>query len=84
MDSDLEEIVRGELEALMRLHVRFGQQLWALAFGLTGDRNLAESVLVDAYLEVWREATRKKVQRMDASQWLREIVERRCRERKTS
>lgn len=55
-DETLQAIGRGETEALERLYRELGPAVFSLAAAIVRDRGLAEDVLHDAFLRIWRGA----------------------------
>ena len=74
----LGRIVGGEPEALEMLYGRHKSMAFALATRITTDPTLAEDVLQEAFLTVWREAGRFSPQRASARTWLLAIVHHRA------
>lgn len=75
----IERIASGEKEALEEIYERFGQALFRYILRLVGDRQLAEEVLQDTLVAVWRGASRFE-QRSSLKTWLLGIARRQARD----
>jgi RNA polymerase sigma-70 factor (ECF subfamily) len=64
--------------ALAELYDRFGAIAYGLAVRIAGDHGLAEEAVLDAFLSVWRSASRFDVRRCSARVWLLTLVHRRA------
>ena len=71
-------IARGEETALAELYDRFGRPAYGLALRILRDRALAEDAVQDAFLTVWRSATRFLPERATAGTWILTLVHRRA------
>jgi RNA polymerase sigma factor (sigma-70 family) len=74
----LEDITRGEPEALATLYDRYRTIAYSLAYRVTGDASLAEDVLQEAFLGVWRNAGRYSSVRASVRTWILAIVHHRA------
>ena len=89
-DRLLERVARGERDALLALHDQLGPAMLAVALRVTRDRAVAEEVVQEALLAVWREAGAFDRARGSAASWLltlgrnRAIDVLRARRRRTS
>ncbi len=58
-DSHLVALVaEGDATALEALYDRYGEAAWSLALRILGDQSLAEAVVREVFLSLWREARR--------------------------
>ena len=71
-------VERGEEPALAELYDRFGRIAYGLALRVVRDRNLAEDAVQEAFLALWRTASRFIPERAKASTWILTIVHRRA------
>lgn len=69
---------RGEEVALAELYDRYGQIAFSLAYRMLRNETLAEDAVQEAFLTVWRNASRFVPERAKASTWLMTIVHRRA------
>ena len=70
-DADLVvQVARGDERALGLLYDRFGPVLYAVAFRVTGEKADAEEVVMEAFAQAWREASRFDATRGSAAAWL--------------
>ncbi|MDD7934165.1 sigma-70 family RNA polymerase sigma factor [Actinomycetospora straminea] len=74
----LERIGRRETEALAQLYDRFGRPAYSLARRICVDEGLAEDVVQEAFLVVWREPARFDPTRGAVSSWLLTLVHHRA------
>jgi RNA polymerase sigma factor (sigma-70 family) len=74
----LEDITRGEPEALATLYDRYRKLGYSLAHRVTGDASLAEDVLQEAFIGVWRNAGRYSSVRASVRTWILAIVHHRA------
>jgi RNA polymerase sigma-70 factor, ECF subfamily len=74
----LDRIAGGELDALDELYERYKTMAYSIAVRITNDASLAEDVVQDAFLGVWRNATRYVVGRGSVKTWLLSIVHHRA------
>jgi RNA polymerase sigma-70 factor, ECF subfamily len=66
----------GDRAAFGRLYDRSASQLFALALGICRRRALAEDVLQEAYVRIWRHAAQYDPTRREPMAWLATIVRR--------
>ena len=71
-------IAAGDELALGQLYDRFGAVAYALALRVARDPGLAEEAVQDAFLSVWRSASRFDGERGSARTWLLMLVHRRA------
>jgi RNA polymerase sigma-70 factor (ECF subfamily) len=71
-------IARGEESALAELYDRFGRPAYGLALRILRDPALAEDAVQEAFLAVWRSATRFLPERAKAGTWILTFVHRRA------
>jgi len=74
----LARIAKGELNALDELYERYKTMAYSIAYRITDDASLAEDVVQDAYLGVWRNAARYIEERGSVKTWLLSIVHHRA------
>jgi RNA polymerase sigma-70 factor (ECF subfamily) len=74
----LERIAGGELDALDHLYERYKTMAYSIAYRITNDATLAEDVVQDAFLGVWRNAARYIEGRGSVKTWLLSIVHHRA------
>jgi RNA polymerase sigma factor (sigma-70 family) len=74
----LAELGEGRLEALETLYDRYRAMSFAIALRITADPTLAEDVVQDAFLGVWRHADRYVEGRGSVKTWLLSIVHHRA------
>lgn len=73
----LSTVAAGDEHGLAELYDRHGRSSVRLAYGVIGDRHLAEDAVQDAFLAVWRSAATFDPARATARTWLFTIVHRR-------
>jgi RNA polymerase sigma-70 factor, ECF subfamily len=71
-------VARGEEDALAALYDRFGHTAYGLAVRVVRDPALAEDVVQEAFLSLWRTAGRFVPERSRAGTWLLTLVHRRA------
>jgi RNA polymerase sigma factor (sigma-70 family) len=71
-------VARGEQDALAALYDRFGRTAYGLALRVVRDPALAEDVVQEAFLSLWRTAGRFVPERSRAGTWLLTLVHRRA------
>ncbi len=70
-DADLVlQIARGDERALGLLYDRYGAVLYAVAFRITGENADTDEVVMEAFAQAWREASRFDTTRGSAAAWL--------------
>src|SRR6476646_8785899 len=80
-EADRAVLVRladGELDALEELYDRYRTMAYSIAYRITSDPTLAEDVVQDAFLGVWRNASRYVEGRGSVKTWLLSIVHHRA------
>jgi RNA polymerase sigma-70 factor (ECF subfamily) len=66
----IEEAARGEVDALSALYDRFSGLLLTMAIRMLGDRAMAEDLVHDVFMEVWRNANRYDPSRGSVRTWV--------------
>lgn len=74
----LELAANGQSQALSVLYDRHGGIMLGLARRITGDASLAQDVVQDAFVGVWRNAARYSPDRASARTWMLSIVHHRA------
>ncbi len=74
----LDRVASGELDALEELYDRYRTIAYSIAYRITADASLAEDVVQDAFLGVWRNAARYAEGRGSVKTWLLSIVHHRA------
>jgi RNA polymerase sigma-70 factor (ECF subfamily) len=74
----LERVGRGDAAALAALYDRYRSMAFALASRITSDAQLAEDVVQEAFLGVWRNAARYSASRASVRTWTLAIVHHRA------
>jgi len=69
----LQSIAQGQQRAMALFFTRHNVRVFRFAFSITGDRSLAESVVSDVFLDVWRHAGTFKG-KSEVSTWLLAIA----------
>ena len=73
-DRLVEALARQDVGALESLYDRYGKVAYSLAYRIVGERGVAEDVVQDAFLSVWRQAKSYRPERGSAKTWLMAIV----------
>jgi DNA-directed RNA polymerase specialized sigma24 family protein len=74
-DQDvLNAIADGDVEALEVLYRRYAQALYSLAYGIVSDHQVAEDLLQETFLRVWRHAATYSPQAGSVRGWLFAIL----------
>jgi RNA polymerase sigma-70 factor, ECF subfamily len=71
-------VTAGQLDALQELYDRYRVMSYSIAFRITSDASLAEDVVQDAFLGVWRNASRYVEGRGSVKTWVLSIVHHRA------
>ena len=71
-------VTAGQLDALQELYDRYRVMAYSIAYRITTDAALAEDVVQDAFLGVWRNASRYVEGRGSVKTWLLSIVHHRA------
>lgn len=66
----IEEAARGEVDALATLYDRFATLMLAVAERILGDRPMAEDLVHDVFVEVWRNAAKYDPGRGSVRSWV--------------
>lgn len=74
----LELVIAGQLDALQELYDRYKSMAYSIALRITADASLAEDVVQDAFLGVWRNAGRYVEGRGSVKTWTLSIVHHRA------
>jgi len=77
----LAAIAAGDPDALVTLYDRYGRLAFGLAYRILGDAFLAEEVVQDAFMNVWRNAAKFDANRGAVRSWLLAIVHHRAVDR---
>src|SRR5207245_6864916 len=70
----LNEIAGGAVWAMDSLYERYSRMLYSLAYRMVADHQVAEDLLQDAFLAVWRRAISYSPQTGAARSWLISIL----------
>jgi RNA polymerase sigma-70 factor, ECF subfamily len=74
-DEDLMALVEGgDSGAFAGLYDRHGRAAYSLAYRMAGERQAAEDLVQDAFLDVWRAARSYKAERGSVRTWVLSIV----------
>jgi RNA polymerase sigma-70 factor (ECF subfamily) len=76
--EDLALVTAGQLDALQELYDRYRTMAYSIALRITRDASLAEDVVQDAFLGVWRNAARYVEGRGSVKTWVLSIVHHRA------
>lgn len=74
----LQAIADGEMWAMESLYDRYNRVLYSLAYRMVADHQVAEDLLQDAFLSIWRRATSYSPQAGAAHSWLISILHHRA------
>ncbi len=74
----LELVANGQLDSLQELYDRYKTMAYSIALRITSDASLAEDVVQDAYMGVWRNAGRYIEGRGSVKTWMLSIVHHRA------
>ncbi len=67
-------LAAGEVDALGPLYDRYGRPAYSVAFRVLGDRQSAEDVVQEAFLNVWRRAKTFDSTRGTARSWILSVI----------
>jgi RNA polymerase sigma-70 factor (ECF subfamily) len=67
-------VPRGDAEALAVLYDRHSRAAYSLAYRMMGERQAAEDLLQDAFLQIWRGAATYRAERGSLRTWILSIV----------
>ena len=67
-------VPRGDAEAFAVLYDRHSRVAYSLAYRMMGERQAAEDLLQDAFLEIWRGAATYRAERGSLRTWILSIV----------
>jgi len=74
-DEDLMALVEGgDSEAFAGIYDRHGRAAYSLAYRMAGERQAAEDLVQDAFLDVWRAAGSYRAERGSVLTWVLSIV----------
>lgn len=76
----IDAVSRGDEQALALLYDRHGALLYSFSLQMSGDRQLAEEAVQNAFLSVWRSADTFDVGRSSLTTWLVAILKNRTRD----
>lgn len=65
---------RGDQSAIGQLYDRFSGQMYGLAMRITGDATLAQDVVQESFVGIWRNAARFDAARASARTWIMSIA----------
>ena len=71
-------VAEGEQQALETLYERIARIVFSLAWRMLGSRQIAEEVVQEVFLKVWRGASSFHLERGSVSQWLLSICHHRA------
>ncbi len=74
----VDALVSGEAQALERVYDRHGRGVYSLALHLLGDRALAEEVVQETFLKLWRQPAAYQSSRGRLQSWLLGIAHHHC------
>ncbi len=74
----LELVANGQLDSLQELYDRYKSMAYSIALRITSDASLAEDVVQDAFMGVWRNAGRYIEGRGSVKTWMLSIVHHRA------
>lgn len=74
----LKEIAGGAVWAMNSLYERYSRMLYSVAYRMVADHQIAEDLLQDAFLAVWRRSTSYSPQTGAARSWLISILHHRA------
>jgi RNA polymerase sigma-70 factor (ECF subfamily) len=74
-------IAHGEEWAIEVLYDRYGRYAYSLAYRIVHDTNVAEDIVQDAFLSIWRKAASYQEQHGSVRSWLQAIVHHRAIDR---
>lgn len=81
---ELAAVARGDQAAMARLYDSTQRVVFTLVVRLVGDRDLADEVLLDTYLQVWQRAPSFDAARGEVMTWLLTIARSRALDRRRS
>ena len=71
-------VQRGDAQAFEAIYDRHGSAAFSLAYRIAGNRSLAEDIVQEAFLSVWRSAVRYNPERGNLRSWLLSVVHNRA------
>jgi RNA polymerase sigma-70 factor, ECF subfamily len=78
-DEDLMRLVqRGDARAFEAVYDRHSSAAFSLAYRIAGNRTVAEDIVQEAFLSVWRSAVRYQPERGNLRSWLLSVVHNRA------
>ncbi len=77
----LAALAQRDMSALEELYDRYSKITYSLAYRIVGDRGIAEDVVQEAFLSVWRQAATYRRERGAPRTWLMSIVHHRSIDR---
>src|SRR4051812_18072901 len=78
-DEDLMRLVqRGDARAFEAVYDRHGSAAFSLAYRIAGNRTVAEDIVQEAFLSVWRSSVRYQPERGNLRSWLLSVVHNRA------
>jgi RNA polymerase sigma-70 factor (ECF subfamily) len=70
----IDQVARGDVIAFETLYDRYAPTVLGIALKITGDRTLAEDILLETFLQVWRSASTYQSQQEAFLSWLFRIA----------
>jgi RNA polymerase sigma-70 factor (ECF subfamily) len=71
-------VQRGDARAFEAIYDRHGSAAFSLAYRIAGNRSLAEDIVQEAFLSVWRSSVRYQPERGNLRSWLLSVVHNRA------
>lgn len=68
--SLISQIAQSQPEALDQLYDRYNRLAFSVAYAVVGDRALAEEIVLDVFVHVWRRAATYRAERGKVGTWL--------------
>lgn len=71
-------VQRGDARAFEAIYDRHGSSAFSLAYRIAGNRTVAEDIVQEAFLSVWRSSVRYQPERGNLRSWLLSVVHNRA------